>query len=401
MGSKPKNISSKQVPKIVKVRKLPVKGAVKKVKKRPLALRPEAPGNQDSVAPFEQNPIPAICETITNESIVLVKETVALESEKPMDGIEVVCAESVKDTAANYAVLTPSQEHSDDENCTNVDDEDSPTQPVVQNFDACITEDLCRPFKLTSTEDPPDEKNSENVEGTAVKDINSCSKLTSPEDKPDRDIYVGDEPNVESTPSISTSMGYQPAEENSRNVEEMDAKDLRSFSKSTSPEDPPESAVEEAMVPMVVPLIESQFSEPENMTASDPEHGTVLEEAIEPVNAEQMLTGQSGLEDGELVEGKSDVEDVEDQLKTFEVVEEHHEHQLSYGADESFPKEMATQASEHIQQTALPELETTLKEPETKTGHPHVRYVGAEKTKLLGGVGKTEAVIEGNGTLLN
>lgn len=393
MGSKPKNISSKQVPKTVKVRKLPIKGAVKK---RPLALSPKAPENQDGVAHFEQNPIPLISETITNESMVLVKETVALESEEPMDGIEVVGAENVEDTAAEYAVFTPSQEHRDDENCTNV--EDVATQPVVQNFDPCITEDLCRPSKSTSSEDLPDEKNSENIEDTAVKDISSYSKLTSPEDKPDGDIYVGDEPNVESSPSKSTSLGHQPTGENSRNVEDMDAKDLRSFSKSTSSEDQPESAVEEAMV---VPLVETQSSEPENMTAFEPEHDTNLDKAIEPVNTEQMLTGQSGLEDGELVEVKSDVEDVEDQLKTFEVVQEHHDHQLSYGADKSCPTETATQASEHIHQTALPELETALKEPETKTGHLQVEHVGAEKTKLLGGVGKTEAVLEGNGKVLN
>lgn len=397
MGSKPKNISGKQVPKTVKVRKLPIKRAVKK---RPLAVRPKAPENQDSVAHFEQNPIPAICETITNESMVLVRETVALESEEPMDGIEVICAEHVEDTAVTCAVFTPSPEHRDDENCTNV--EDVAIQPVVQNVDACITEDLCRPSKSTSSEDLPDEKNSENVEDTAVKDISSYSKLTSPEDKPDGDIYVGDEPNVESSPSKSTSLGHQPTGgENSRNDEDMDAKDLRSFSKSTSSEEQPESAVEEAMVAMVAPLVETQSSEPENMTAFEPEHDTNLDKAIEPVNTEQMLTGQSGLEDGELVEVKSDVEDVEDQLKTFEAVQEHHDHQLSYGADESCPTETGTRASWHIHQTALPELETALKEPESKTGHPQVQYVGAEKTQLLGGVGKTEAVLEGNGKVLN
>lgn len=398
VGSKPRNISSKQVPKTLKVRKLPIKGAVKKVKKRPLALKPKAPENQDGVAHFEQNPIPAICETTTNESVVLLNETVALESEEPMDGIEVVCAENVEDTAAKYTVFTPSQDQCDDENCTNI--KDGADQPVVQNSDACILEDLCRPSESASLEDLPDEKNCKNVEDTAVKDISSYSKLTSPEDKPDGDIYFGDEPNVESCPSESTSMGHQPMRENSRNVVDVDAEDLKSFSKSTSSEDQPESAVEEAEVAMVAALVETQSSEPENMTAFEPEDDTNLNKANEPVNMEQMLTGQSGLEDVERMEVKSDMEEVAEQLKTFEVVQEHPDHLLSGGADESCPTEAATQASDHIDQTTMPELESTLKEPETTTGQPEVQSVGAEKTKRLGGAGKTEAVPEGNGKVL-
>lgn len=376
VGSKAKNISSKQVPKTVKVGKLPLKGAVKKVKKKPLAVKSEASGNQEVVANFEQNPKLATCETILNKSVAFVKETLALDSEEPMAGIEVTGAEHVEGAAAKCAVFTPSEDHNDDDSCTNAEDE--VTQPVVQNIEACITEDLCRSSKLTSSEDLPDENNSKIVEDTAVLDASSYSKLTWPEDKPDGDVYVGDEPNAESSPDKSPPLSHQPTEENSGNVEGVDTKDLRSVSTFTSSEDQPERAVDQALV---VPLVETLSDEPMNVAALEPENDATLDKAIEPVTTEQTASGQSGPEDGEIVEVRSDTEDVQ----------EHCDHQLSCVSDESCPTETATQAPEHIQ------LESTLKEAETKMAHPHEQDVGGKKTKLAGGVGKTEAVLQGNG----
>lgn len=381
VGSKAKNISSKQVPKTLKVGKLPLKGAVKKVKKKPLAIKSEASGNQEGVANSEQNPKLTTCETIINESVALVKETLALDSEEPMAGIEVTGAENVEGAAAKCAVFTPSEDHNDGNNCTNAEDE--VTQPVVQNIEACITEDLCRSSKLTSSEDLPDENNSKIVEDTAVLGASGYSKPTWPEDKPDGDTYVGDEPNAESSPDKSPPLSHQPTEENSGKVEGVDAKDL-SVSTFTSSEDLPERAVDQALV---VPPVETLSDEPMNVAALEPENDASLDKAIEPVTTEQTAGGQSGPEDGEIVEVRSDTEDVQ----------EHCDHQLPCGADESCPTVTTTQAPEHIHQPTLPELESTLKEAETKTAHPHEQDVGGKKTKLVGGVGKTEAVLEGNG----
>lgn len=341
VGSKAKNISSKQVPKAVKVGKLPLKGVVKKIKKKTLAVKPEASKNQEGVANLDQNPIWATCETITNESITFVKETLAPDSEETMAGIEVIGAENAGGAAAKCAVFPPSEDRNDDDNCTNVED------AVVQDIEACITEDLCSSPKLSTSEELPDRGNSKIVEDTEVIFVSSHSKVTLQKDKSDGDIiYIEDEPDVESSPSRSESLSHQPTEENPGNV-----------SKFTSSKDQPKREVDQ---PLVVPLVETQSDEPVNMTALEPESDASLDKAIEPVTTEQTKSGQSGTQDGEIVEVKTDMEDVQ----------KHRIHQLSSGADESSPP----QALEHVHQPS-------------------------KKTKPPGGVWKTEAVLEGNSSV--
>lgn len=425
VGSKTKTISSKQVPKSKKAGKLPVKGDVKKMKKKPLALQSETPESQPSFALFEQNQTAEICQAIINESVALVKEEVLLEStnesiikneeivsqvmtsisesitdssvpqsnressEESLDGVA-VCSENVEGKADEDAVVAPSEDHRDDENSTNVED----VAIKAENFEACMTEDPCRSSESTSSDNPPDADHSKDVQDLAVEDISSSFEPESPEEEPDGEIYVGDEHNVQSCPSKSASLSHEPMKENSRNVEDMDAEDLRDVLPSTLSKSQPESSAEEAMV---VPLVESHAGEPENVDAFEVDHDANLDKASEPANTEQTLTEQSGLEDGELEELQSELENVGEQLKTLEVVQEHHDRQLSDGADETRPTETPAQAPEHVHQATVPELESPFNDPEIKTDRPQVQYVGAKKAKLRGGGGKTEAALKGDG----
>lgn len=366
---------------IQQVSKSPLKGAVKKVKKRPLAVESDAPENQDNVANFEQNPVLAICETVTTEPITLVNETRAPDFEEPMDGIEVAGAENVEGETAELAAVTPAEERHDDENCTNV--EDVVSEPAVENIEACVAEDPCSSSQPASSEELPDEKNSKTVEDTAANDESSF-KLTPAEDKPDE----GDEPNVESSSVQLTALSHQPDEDVSGNVEGMNGEAPCSVSQLISAEDQPGRAVEEVTA---VPLVDPQSLEPMNLTAVEPENDASLDEASEPATTEKANSGQSGTEDGEIVEVKSDAEDVQGRR----------DDQLSCGADESCPTVTAARAAEHVQQPALSEPESTSKEPESETAHSREQHAGGKKTKLPGGAGKTEAVVEGKWKVLS
>lgn len=375
VSSKAKKTQNQLVLKTVKVGKLPLKAAGKTIKKRPLPVKSEAPKNQESVANVEQNPILAMCETVTKESVAFVRETLALESEEPMDGIPVVGAENVEGETAVHAPLTPSVDPDNGDSLANV--KDAVSEPAVQNIDACITEEPFRSSDPTSSEELADEKNSEAVEGTAVSG-SSSSRIPSPQDQPDEDVRVGDEPSVESCCAKSPPLSQQPSEDTPGNVEGVNAEDLSSVSKFMSAEDQPESASEEVIA---VPLVETQPVEPINVTACQPESDASLGKASEPVSTEHTSS-----EHGEIKEVKKDAE--EDQ--------EHLDDRLPRGADESCPAETAAPASERV--TEQPTLSE--REPKTKTGDSHEQYVAGKKTKLPGGVGKTEAVREGNGKVL-
>lgn len=426
--SKAKNVSTKQVAKTVKAGKLPVKGAMKKLKKRCPTLKSAAPENQPDVAHLEEKPIPVKCETITEESMVLVKETVNHKSteggtirseehftegkifksetasieiqsppeitEEPLAG-EVVCVENVEGVAAKDVLSksTTLENQADGENCKEGEDlvthyTSSPpkyasykTEPSIENssnLDVWAAKDLSIPSKSSSLEDQPDGENSKNVEDTETKAINS--------------------------PSNSTGPYNQPAAENSRNVEDMAVKDLSSPLQSTCSEDQPHieaSLKSEARVQE--PEVETKDVEPENMTHSEPEHHANLGKASEAMNTEPMLTGQNRLEDAELMEVETHSEDKEEKMKTLEVVQEHSESQLPSSADETCLTETTVEALQHVHQKTLSELaESTSEEPETKTDTPQVHQlaagsltVTAEKTKLLGGDVKTEANLKG------
>lgn len=425
--SKAKNVSNKQVAKTLKAGKLPVKGAMKKLKKRRPMLKSAAPENQPDVAHLEEKPIPVKCETITEESTVLTKETVNHESkegstirseelftegkifksetaspeiqsdpeitEEPFAG-EVVCVENVEGLAAKDAgVLSKSttlENQADGENCKEVEDlvtnyTSSPpknasykTEPSVEhssNLEVWAAKDLGIPSKSSSSDDQPDGENSKNVEDTETKAINSLSNTSGPYN--------------------------QPTAENSRNVEDMAVKDLSSPLQSTSSEDQPHIEKSEARVQE--PEVETKDVEPENMTCSEPEHHANLGKASEAVNTESMLTGQNRLEDGELTEVETHNEDKEEKMKTLEVVQEHSESQLPSSADETCLTETTVEALQHVNQKTLSELaQSTSEEPETKTDTPQVHRlaagsstVTAEKTKLLGGDAKTEANLKG------
>lgn len=410
--SKAKNVSNKQVAKTVKAGKLPVKGAMKKLKKRRPTLKSAAPENQPDVAHLEEKPIPVKCETITEESMVLAKETVKSTEgstirseelftegkifksetasteiqtepeipEEPLAG-EVVCVENVEGVAAKDAgVLSKSttlENQADGENCKEVEDlvtNSSPPKYASYETEPSVKY-LSMPSKSSSSEDQPDGEDSENVKDTETKAINS--------------------------PSNSTGSYNQPTPENSRNVEDMAVKDLSSPLQSTSSEDQPQIENSEARVQE--PEIETKDVQAENMICSEPEHHANLCKASEAVNTEPMLTGQNRLEDAELTEVETHSEDKEEKMKTLEFVQEHSESQLPSSADETCLTETTVEALQHVHQKTLSELaESTSEEPETKTDTPQVHRqaagssaVTAEKTMLLGGDVKTEANLKG------
>lgn len=419
--SKAKNVSAKQVAKTVKAGKLPVKGAMKKLKKRRPTLKSAAPENQPDVAHLEEKPIPVKCETVTEESMVLVKETegstirseelftegkifksetasTEIQSqpeitEEPLAG-EVVCVENVEGMAAKDAGAlsksTTLENQADGENCKEVEDlvtnyTSSPpkytsdkTEPSVENstnFEVWAAKDLSTPSKSSSSDDQPDGENSKNVEDTETKAINS--------------------------PSNSTGPYNQPTAENSGNVEDMAVKDLSSPLQSTSSEDQPH--IEKSVDRVQEPEVETKDVEPENMTRSEPEHHANLGKASEASNTEPMLTGQNRLEDAELMEVETHSEDKEEKMETLEVVQEHSGSQLPSTADETCLTETTVEALQHVHQKTLSELaESTSEERETKTDTPQVHQLAAgsstvtvEKTELLGGDVKTEANLKG------